>query len=116
MKKLILPIIIFLYCEACISNDANKATEKVMEALLEVEEIKKVTNRTEKIIEKILPVEKEMVSTIGTAAITLVNKKINTNDINNLDMSLFGGKARADIEYDFKTKKSNTFIQLNWSW
>lgn len=116
MKKIILPIIILAYCRPSMCDNSDVAARKAVEAILKTKEAKEITKRTEKIILQILPVEKEVATTIGTAAVALANKEINTNNINNLGVSIFGGTVRADVKYKLDTQKSDAFVKLNWNW
>jgi len=91
---------------------AFKTSTKAFLAYPTIKQYKK--NVEDKIYRK-LPVSKNTAVAIGSTIMTVTKGSINTKVIKKMDIRVFGGKARPDVDYNFKDNRTVSTININWS-
>ena len=93
-------------------NEAAKHTQK---ALLSYPEIKKISKKLEKEVYKRVPASKETMGVIGSTILTLSKGSLDTKVIRKMDFKFLGGKARPNLNYNFKDGNAETTVNINWN-
>ena len=95
------------------ADTEDEAIKKTTEAVSKTEMGRQVTKNIENMVNKVLPVDKETAAVIGSTAVTVIQGRIDTKVIKNMDMSLGDGSLRPDVEYDFKDNNSTYLLKYD---
>lgn len=115
MKYLILFLMVVISFSV-LANSEHEALTKAAEAFSKTETGKTVTKNLERTAENILPMEKDTAAIVGSTALTVIEGKIDTSKIKNMDIEILKGKIRPDAEYDFREKNSSVMLKYNLNW
>lgn len=104
------------YIHAFEPPETHDAGKKALEAVVKTESVKAYLKKAENMLMKILPVERETAATIGSTAIMLTSGKIDTKNIKNMDLNMFGGKIRPDVTHSFREGETEAYVNFSIEW
>ena len=107
-----------LFCLNCYSNSENRdrAISSIQKAVLAYPTVKKYKKNLEKRVYRMIPADKEVIGTIGSAAKVAIDGKIDTNVIKKMDVKLGEGRVRPNVIYDFKENSLAGSLNYSLSW
>lgn len=83
-------------------------------ALSSIPAIKQKMKEWEKKLWYYIPLDKDYAAAVGGVGNVLIQGRVSTREFKNLDMDFFGGKVRADFQYDFKQDAAESYINCRW--
>ncbi len=100
----------------CQAANQDRAVRKAIEAVSKTNTVQKAIAKIEKILIEIIPISRETAITIGSTAIMIGRGKIGTKEIKNLDVEMWGGKIRPDINYNFRKGRADGKLKYTIYW
>jgi len=119
MKRL---IIIYLFTfSCCLANDlehpeAKEAQKMVLKAFLKLPEVKKINKELKKYGISKVPINKKVLSTLGSVAVTAYKGKVDTKVIKKMNLRILSGSFRPNIVYDFKNEYFKVNCNMKWNY
>lgn len=107
----ILLVILSLYSGSLLAEDKNQAISHIQKAIVKTDTAIKYRKNLNKAIKESVPEDiKPYLPTLGVIGSAVVSGKIDTQKLKNIDMDIFGGEIRPNLEYDFRQDEVNANI------
>lgn len=96
-------------------NTEDAAIKTAAKAFMAIPEVKDRLKYLEGYFVNSLPVEKDVAAVFGGITFTLINGRISTKSIKNMDVDFLGGRLRADFSYNINNNSTEGFLNCKWN-
>jgi|SRR5690606_17344738 len=98
-----------------VQRTESDAINAASQALYNTEPIKQRIKTTERYLLNMVPSKHPAVYTVGGIGVTLIQGRLSTKNVKNMNFELMGGDVRADIEYNLHTNDTVSIVKCKWN-